>query len=258
MQVARAIDRVPKPARVRALYDIPDFNNPLGTSMPVAQRQALLELCRQREVLIFEDNAYGMFAYDHDRLPTLKSLDTAGTVIYIGSFSKTLFPALRLGYLVADQRVAGRDAWLAQELSRVKSLITVNTPSLTQALVAELLQASGYSLASLVHHRVTSCKAQRDAMLAALAAHFDDLRSDVTWNVPSGGFFLTLTVPFAFGPDEVRACAANFGVVVCPMTFFCLDASRRHQVRLAFSYIDPEHIWLGVQRLAAFVRTRSH
>ena len=91
--------------RPRALYDVPDFNNPLGTRMPVEARRELLALAREQEMLIWEDNPYGMFSYDGPPLPTLKALDEHGVVIYMGSFSKTLFPGLRLGYLVADQQV---------------------------------------------------------------------------------------------------------------------------------------------------------
>src|SRR5260370_6433466 len=115
--VAAAIDAVEQSGRrVRAIYDIPDFNNPMGTRMPLGARHALLELGHRRRALIFEDDPYGMFAYDREPLPTLKALDRNGVVIYMGSFSKTIFPGLRLGFLVADQEVAlagGRRTLLA-------------------------------------------------------------------------------------------------------------------------------------------------
>src|SRR6185295_10021539 len=120
---ARTIAEVERSGRrPRALYDIPDFNNPLGTRMPVAARRELLALCAERGVLLFEDNPYGMFCYDGAPLPTLKALDEPGVVVYLGSFSKSLFPGLRLGFLVADQTVtAPVPGPLARELSKVKS-----------------------------------------------------------------------------------------------------------------------------------------
>ena len=129
--VGRAIDEARRMGRrPRALYDVPDFNNPLGTRMPLEARRALLALAHENGMLIWEDNPYGMFSYDGPPLPTLKALDEHGVVIYMGSFSKTLFPGLRLGYLVADQPVvlaSGQRVPLAAELSKIKSLTTVNT-----------------------------------------------------------------------------------------------------------------------------------
>src|SRR5262249_27701252 len=122
--VATALHAVRQSGRIpRAVYDIPDFNNPLGTRMPLAARRALLELARNEGLLLFEDNPYGMFAYDGEPLPTLKALDEHGVVVYLGSFSKTLYPGLRVGYLVLGQEVRGADgrpATLAAELSKVK------------------------------------------------------------------------------------------------------------------------------------------
>jgi (S)-3,5-dihydroxyphenylglycine transaminase len=255
-RVERVIGALPAPARVRAVYDIPDFNNPLGTSMPVERRRALLEVCRRAGVLVIEDNPYGRYVYDHAPRPTIKSLDAEATCIYVGTFSKTLFPGLRVGYLVADQEVVSSGRTLAEELSRVKSLITVNTPPLLQAIVADALERHDGRLGPLIAEKVERCKRQRDAMLAALAAQLGDLVPTVSWNVPSGGFFLTVTLPFPFGVPELRECAKQFGVVVSPMTFFCVDGSRSNQIRLAFSYVGPDRIAAGVSRLAAFIRHR--
>jgi (S)-3,5-dihydroxyphenylglycine transaminase len=137
---------------VRALYDIPDFNNPLGTSLSVEDRVNLIDVCREHGVLLIEENHYGMFNYDEDRLPTLKALDKDQTVLYIGTFSKTLFPGLRLGYLVADQPVGGKGQLLAKELSKVKGLLTLNTSTICQAIVAGALQNAG-------NVNVSSCSA---------------------------------------------------------------------------------------------------
>src|SRR5207247_1636494 len=148
--VEDAIVRAAPRGRVRALYDIPDFNNPLGTTLRLPQRLALIETCRRHGVLIIEDNPYGMFAYDGERLPTLKALDRHGTVLYVGSFSKTLFPGLRVGYLVADQPVAPDGRPLARELSKVKSLLTVNTSAISQSIAAAALLGRGCSLEPIV------------------------------------------------------------------------------------------------------------
>jgi (S)-3,5-dihydroxyphenylglycine transaminase len=241
--------------RVRAVYDIPDFNNPLGTSLPLPARTEILTICHDNEVLYLEDSAYGMFAYD-TRPPSLKALDRHGDVIYIGSFSKTLFPGLRLGYLVADQRVRGSGQVLAQALSKVKSLISVNTSGLCQAVAAATLLRHGGSLEPVVAPKRAQVRRQRDAMLDALAREFAGMPGAVHWTHPSGGYFLTVTFPFPFGPEELVACVADYGVIPCPMRFFTLGNGRHDQVRLSFSYVGETEIAEGVRRLAQFVRDK--
>jgi (S)-3,5-dihydroxyphenylglycine transaminase len=238
--------------RPRALYDIPDFNNPLGTSMPLATRHELLAVARRHGVLVLEDNPYGTFAYDGDPLPTLKSLDEGGSVLYLGSFAKTLFPGLRIGYLVADQEVAGGGGLLASALATVKSLTTVNTPPLLQAVVGAALLEHGGSLAPVVAAKLPFYRANRDHMLACLTARLGGVPG-VSWNRPGGGFFITLTLPFGFGQEELDRCARQWGVIACPMSFFALSPGRERQVRLSFSYVAAGEIDQGIDRLAAFV-----
>jgi (S)-3,5-dihydroxyphenylglycine transaminase len=234
--------------------------------MPLATRRALLDLVHREGVLLFEDDPYGMFAYDTSPLPRLKALDERGDVIYIGSFAKTLYPGLRIGYLVVDQEVQGGDrrdgnpAALALELSKVKSLTTVTTPPLLQAVVGGILLAQGGSLAGLMAEKLPTYRARRDRMLASLEEHFGGdpaLAAAVSWNRPEGGFFLNLTLPFEVTEARVTACARDYGVIVCPMSFFSVlgeRGGRNREVRLSFSYVTPAEIERGIERLARFVR----
>jgi (S)-3,5-dihydroxyphenylglycine transaminase len=245
--------------RPRALYDIPDFNNPLGTCLPLAARHGLLEVAVRHDMLILEDNPYGAFAYDGATLPTLKALDTAGTVIYLGSFAKTLFPGLRIGYLVAEQAVTGQAACVAATLSKVKSLTTVNTSPLMQAIVGATLLEHDGSLAPIIRKKLPHYRANRDRMVRSLDIHLGEARRDfgVKWNNPGGGFFLTLALPFPFGADELDRCAREYGVIVCPMAFFSLLPGRESEVRLSFSYVQDGQIDEGVGRLASFVKDET-
>jgi len=243
--------------RPRALYDVPDFNNPLGTQMPLAARHALLAVLRAEGVLLFEDNPYGMFSYDRDPLPTLKALDEHGVVIYLGSFAKTLYPGLRVGYLIADQEVVGKGGQrtlLAVELSKVKSLTTVTTAPVLQAIVGAQLIENGGSLRDFVRAKLPFYKANRDRMLVSLERELGG--SGVRWNRPAGGFFLTADLPFVFDDSCLQDCARDYGVVVCPMSHFALRPGRERQVRFSFSYVDEEQIDEGVRRFARFVRDR--
>lgn len=272
-RVAAAVAEVRRSGRrPRALYDIPDFNNPLGTSMPVEIRRALLELAEEEDLLLLEDNPYGMFAYDGPPASTLKSLDRSGRVIYLGSFSKTLCPGLRLGYLVADQRVAadgGAEVPLAVELSKVKSLTTVTTSPLVQAMVGGFLLEHGCSLVARVREMLPFYRRNRDCMLESLERTFGASVASVAsvasgspgpsplpvrWNRPGGGFFLTVTLPFPFDQERLSRCAGEYGVICCPMSFFALSEGWENRIRLAFSYVTPEEIEEGVRRLGHFVQ----
>jgi (S)-3,5-dihydroxyphenylglycine transaminase len=260
--VARGIDEARRMGRrPRALYDVPDFNNPLGTRMPVEARRELLALAREHGMLIWEDNPYGMFSYDGPPLPTLKALDEHGVVVYMGSLSKTLFPGLRLGYLVADQQVllpggpGSQRVPLAAELSKIKSLTTVNTSTVVQAIAGGILLAAGGSLRPLVEEKLPFYRANRDRMLASLEAALGGVHG-VRWNRPEGGFFLTVNLPFEFTDECLTVCARDYGVIVCPLRFFALTPGRGRQVRLSFSYVDEERIAEGIDRFARFVRER--
>lgn len=251
VELERTIERVKRDGKQpRAFYDIPDFHNPLGARMPLAARKRLLAIAERHALRLLEDNAYGMFAYDGDRAPTLRALDTRGLVLYFGTFSKVLFPGLRVGYVVTPDKAQ------ADALSAVKSLTTVNTSPLMQAVVGGLLLRSGGSLAGLCREKVAFYKSNRDRMLDALDRNFGRMPG-VRWNRPSGGFFLTLSLPFEIGEAELVDCAERYGVIFCPMAFFSLTDQRRRQARLSFSYVSHEQIDEGVSRLASFVRERA-
>ncbi|MEO7019896.1 MAG: PLP-dependent aminotransferase family protein [Ktedonobacteraceae bacterium] len=244
----------------KALYVIPDFNNPLGTCMPLADRQHLLDLANEQKILLIEDNAYGMFAYDAERMPTLKALDREGVVVYLGTFSKILFPSIRLGFLIADQHIITADATsthcLAEELSKVKSFTTVTTSALLQAIAAGILLEAECSLRARVQKKVDFYRANRDTMLQCFDTHFSRdplLAGKVSWNHPQGGFFLTVDLPFAFTNAMLATCAENYGVICCPMSFFSLRGQGENQVRLSFSYVSQDEIERGVSQLWKFV-----
>jgi (S)-3,5-dihydroxyphenylglycine transaminase len=244
--------------RPRAVYDIPDFNNPLGTQMPLAARRDLLDVLHREEVLLFEDNPYGMFSYDGEPLPTLRSLDEHGVVVYLGSFAKTLYPGLRAGYLIADQEVVGTGGQrtsLAAELSKIKSLTTVTTAPIVQAVVGALLLENGGSLRALVRGKLPFYKGNRNRMLACLERELGGL-DGVRWNRPAGGFFLTVHLPFVVDDAALQECARDYGVIVCPMSYFSLTGGRERQVRLSFSYVTEAQIEEGISRFARFVQEK--
>jgi (S)-3,5-dihydroxyphenylglycine transaminase len=240
----------------RALYLVPDFANPSGRCLDTATRHALLAVADDEDLLILEDDPYGLFGTDERPRPRLKSLDTSRRVIYLGSFAKSCFPGARVGYLVADQTVVsadGRRTLLAEELSTVKSMVTVNTSPIAQAVIGGLLVESDFSLRAANRSKIDFYRRNNAELLDALTRHFPP-SSGVTWNAPAGGFFAVLDVPVVADEKLLETSAERYGVLWTPMSFFYLDGGGERSIRLSFSALPPEEIREGVRRLAAVLR----
>jgi len=245
--------------RVRACYLMPDFANPSGTSMSVETRHQLLSFAGDEGVLLIEDNPYGTF-HAGPHLPTLKALDTERQVIYLGSFAKVGFPGARVGYVVADQTVAddsGGFSMLASYLGRIKSMITVNTPAIAQAVMGGKLLLSDFSLAKANERETAHYLGNMRRLLDGLARRFPDAGgSGVSWNSPTGGFFAVVTLPFPADDDLMEYSARVHGVLWTPMSHFYAGTGGSHQARLACSQMTPEQLDEGLDRFAALVADR--
>jgi (S)-3,5-dihydroxyphenylglycine transaminase len=247
----RASGRTPK-----GLYVVPNFANPTGGSMPVATRRRLLEAAAEADLMIFEDDPYGLFGLDDEPRPSLKALDEHGRVVYLGSFSKSCFPGARVGFLVADQEVvdaSGRTTLLAEELSTIKSMLTVNTSPIAQALIGGVLVESGCSLRAANQDKIRFYRENMRTLLSALEREFADVPG-VSWNSPDGGFFAVVTVPVVADEALLELSAREYGVLWTPMLFFHTGDGGRNQIRLSCSAVTPEQIDEGVRRLARLVR----
>jgi (S)-3,5-dihydroxyphenylglycine transaminase len=239
--------------RPRALYLVPDFANPSGVRMPLAAREALLQVATDEDLLVVEDNPYGLFTRTDTRLPILKRLDRDRRVIYLGSFAKTCFPGARVGYVIADQQVVapdGRTSLLADELSKIKSMTTVNTSPLSQAAIGGMLLANGCRLQQSNQDRIRQYRDRLNRLITGLESQ---LAEAVGWNVPDGGYFLVLTVPFVADDKALARSARDHGVLWTPMSYFYLDGGGSHQIRLSASYLDSDRIDEGVRRLHRFI-----
>ncbi|MGH3897308.1 MAG: PLP-dependent aminotransferase family protein [Pseudonocardiaceae bacterium] len=244
--------------RPRACYVTPDFANPGGASLDLPARRRLLDIAEEEDLLLLEDNAYGLFSGDHERPPTLKALDRTGRVIYLGSFAKTGLPGARIGFVVADQRVVGGNAsggFLADELSKIKSMLTVNTPPVAQAVIGGKLLAHGSSLLAANEREILVYRCNMRQLRDGLARRFPPGRG-VGWNSPKGGFFLTLTVPFRVDDELLEHSAREHGVLWTPMHHFYGGTGGFDQLRLACSTLTSDQIALGLDRLKDFVEER--
>jgi (S)-3,5-dihydroxyphenylglycine transaminase len=245
--------------RPRLLYVIPDFANPSGIRMPLPAREQLLQVAAEEDLLILEDNPYGLFTRDDTELPVLKRLDRDGRVIYLGTFAKTCFPGARVGYVVADQPVVAPDggtSLLADELAKLKSMTTVNTSPLAQAVIGGMLLAHGCRLRVSNQERIGHYRARLDRLTGALQRHFpadERTRLGIDWNLPDGGFFLVMSVPFTADEQALSRSAQQHGVLWTPMSYFYLDGGGQRQLRLSASYLPVDEIDEGVRRLREFV-----
>ena len=226
--------------RPKFIYTIPTVQNPTGTVMPVERRLELLEVARRYEVAIFEDDCYADLVFDGQRPPTIRSLDAGGgQVVYCGSFSKTLAPALRVGYIVADWPM----------MSRLLALKTdAGSGALEQIVVAE------YAAAHFDDHvdALTAVLSKKsDAICGALRDHFGDL---ACFEPPRGGIFVWVALPEQVETDRLVAPAAARGVEFNPGSAWCVDpdygASR---MRLCFGHLRPDDIAAGIAALAQVV-----
>jgi len=238
-----------------ALYVVSNFANPSGVSLTADVRRGLIETAAAEDLLILEDDPYGLFGLEDRRTPTLKALDTERRVIYLGSFAKSVFPGARVGFLVADQPVIsanGRRSLLADELSTIKSMITVNTSPIAQAVIGGVLVSCGYSLRAANSEKIVFYQRNLRALLAALERHFG-ADPAVGWNSPGGGFFAVLTTPVRADEKLLELSARDYGVLWTPMSFFYLDGGGTHAIRLSCSTLTADQIDEGVRRLAALL-----
>jgi (S)-3,5-dihydroxyphenylglycine transaminase len=246
--------------RVKLLYVIPDYQNPSGSCMPVGNRLKLLELAERYNFLIIEDSVYNSFTYAQKKNPTLKSLDKFNRVIYVGSFSKSLFPGLRLGLIAADQQIEnafGETVPLIDEMVKVKAQLTNNTPTINQAILGGVLLNLQYSLSEWSKPKFESYKKKQSVMINALdkCIGTQHWATDITWNRPEGGFFIKMTVPFTIDNEAVVECARSYNVIFCPMRYFYLGSGGENEIRLTFSNLSVTEIEHGVKQLSEFLKS---
>jgi DNA-binding transcriptional MocR family regulator len=228
------------------LYTIPTFQNPSGRTLSFERRRGLVELARERELLVLEDDPYGLVRYEGEPLPSLFELAEGEGVAYASSFSKTVAPGLRVGWFVLP-------AQLAQEIEALAVSTYISPPYLSEATVLEFARSGSFE-PNL--ERVNGLlRERRDAMLDALAR---ELPEDATWTQPEGGYFVWLDLPSGPPAPELLAAAEEAGVTfVKGSDFFPGGRGGEQSLRLAFSYVSPDEIAEGMALLGGLVRAAA-
>jgi len=224
---------------VKMIYTIPTFQNPTGVTMSLEKRKRLLELASKYDVLVLEDNPYGDLRFSGEEVPTLKSMDKEGRVIYVGSFSKILSPGMRLGYLVAP-------APLAEKIEMLKQVNDVHTPMLTQLMCVEFMKKYDIDKYIAKNRELYGKKCAK--MVESMEKYFPE--GKVKWVVPEGGIFLWCECPTITDITPIVDKCLEKKVAIVPGSNFATDIyAPSNMFRLNYSSATLENIEEGVRRL---------
>jgi 2-aminoadipate transaminase len=227
--------------RPKFIYSVPSFQNPAGVTMSAERRRRLVEIARDRELLIVEDNPYGLLRYDGEPTEPLYKLDGGDYVLYLGTFSKILSPGIRLGWLCAPPPVM-------EKVILGKQATDLCTSTLTQYFVAEYFAEGRWR--AYIDDLVEIYRSRRDVMLEALERHFPP---QATWTTPEGGLFVWATLPEYIDTTDLLAKALREDVAFVPGAAAYVDGRGGSSMRLNFSGSGEDEIQEGVKRIGHVV-----
>jgi 2-aminoadipate transaminase len=228
--------------RPKFVYTVPSFQNPAGVTMSLPRRKRLVEVAHERELLVLEDNPYGLLRYEGDPNATLLSLDGGVYVMYLGTFSKILSPGIRLGWVVAPPPVL-------EKINLGKQGADLCTSTLSQLMVQAYFEQGRWR--DYVQSLTEVYRSRRDTMLDALADHFPP---QAEWTRPGGGLFIWATLPDFIDTTDLLARALRDNVAFVPGEAAFLDGRGRSSMRLNFSGCGEEDIREGVRRIGEVVK----
>jgi len=227
--------------RPKFVYSVPNFQNPAGVTMSLERRRHLVDLARSRELLVVEDNPYGLLRFEGDPRPPLYQLDGGDFVIYVGTLSKILSPGIRLGWLVAPPPVM-------EKVVLGKQAADLCTSTLTQYFVREYFSDGRWQ--DYVTSLVEIYRSRRDAMITALDRHFPP---QATWTEPGGGLFVWATLPSYIDTGDLLAKALREDVAFVPGQAAYVDGRGQSSMRLNFSAGSEAEIGEGIRRIGKVI-----
>jgi 2-aminoadipate transaminase len=237
------LDRLKREGRkARFIYTIPDFQNPSGVTLDLERRRHLIEIAHARAIPLVEDSPYRELSFTGRTLPSLWALSGGKGVIMMKTFSKILFPGMRMGWLVADAQCIDRIVMLKQS-------VDLCTPSFNQLILAEYIRRGKMKVS--IEKAIACYKPKLGAMLAALEKH---MPKEVGWSEPTGGMFLWLTLPERVDTKAIFETVIDHNVAyVIGQPFHC-DGSGANTLRLNYSFPAIDQIETGIGRLAAAIK----
>jgi len=224
---------------IKFLYLIPNFHNPAGVTLSWQRRLEIIEIARSNNILILEDNPYGLLYFDGPPPQAMRSVDTDG-IIYLGTFSKTFAPGLRVGWAVAPHAIR-------EKLILANESAVLSPSTFTQNVITEYFGASDWRGQIDTFRGIY--RERKEALVGALKEHLPDL----TWTNPNGGFYVWLTLPQHLDSKAMLPRAVKELVAYTPGTAFFANGDGRHNIRLSFCYPTADAIRLGVRRLTKVI-----
>jgi 2-aminoadipate transaminase len=224
--------------RAKFLYTVPNFHNPAGVSLAEERRDEVLEICAAAGLLVLEDNPYGLLGFDAPPTRAIRARGGEDDVLYLGSFSKTFAPGLRVGWVLAPHAVR-------EKLVLAAEAAVLCPPTFNQHVIADYLATQDWQ--GQVAAFRSMYRERRDAMLDALT---QQMPAGTTWTHPTGGFYVWVTLPGELDSKVLLPRAVTARVAFVPGTAFYADAQGRSNLRLSYCYPEPDRIREGVRRLA--------
>jgi 2-aminoadipate transaminase len=241
-ELESALDQLERSGRrPKFIYTVPNFHNPAGVTMSLERRRELVRIAGERELLVLEDNPYGLLRYEGEPLPTLYSLDDE-FVIYAGTFSKILSPGVRLGWAVAPSPIL-------QKMQIGKQGSDLCSSSISQYFVSAYFDAGPWE--DYVRSLLEIYRRRRDVMLDSLAEHFP---REAEWTHPQGGLFIWATMPPYIDTTDLLARALREHVAFVPGRAAYVDGRGASEMRLNFSGVGEDLIREGIRRIGEVVR----
>ncbi len=222
----------------KIIYTIPDFQNPSGAVMSIERRKELLSLAHRNQIILLEDDPYGMLRYEGNGVPALKAMDVHDNVLYLSTFSKLLFPGFRVGWISGPQQVLHR-------LTILKQTADLHTSSLPQLIFDRFLREG--LMGSHMKMAIKENRKRRDIMHDEL---MDAKLEGLSWNRPEGGLYLWCRLPDVMLQSRLLSHSVDNGVSFVPGNVFFPGNATGNYIRLNFTYPEPEQIKEGVKRLA--------
>ncbi len=229
-----AVARMLKSERPRLLVITSSFQNPTGTSIPAAARASLIRLAQEYRVILVENDIYGDLRYEGERIPTLKQLDATGDTILLRSFSKTAFPGLRVGWIIAPREVTRR-------VAEAKQWCDLHTDQLSQAVLLRFCESG-----RLASHRARMLTAGQERLRAVIEACSRHLAGIATFTRPEGGMSVWVTFADRIDTADLLPRAQHKGVAYLPGRYFAVAKEHRSSLRLSFAGLAPDRIEEGV------------
>lgn len=226
-----------KNKKIKMIYVIPNFQNPTGHTWTLERREAFMDVVNKYEIPVIEDDPYGEIRFEGKDVPSLKSMDTKGLVVYLGSFSKVLVPGYRVGWVCASDEIF-------QKYYIVKQGLDMHSTASVQVEINEFLE--NYDLDEHIAKICATYKRKKDVMLKALEKYFP---ACVTWSKPEGGLFVWVTLPENINAKElVMACVEHKVIFIAGAAFYP-NGGHYNTFRISFASMDEDIIVEGIKRI---------